>query len=122
MLRQKRMFKKQLAFFQDHKMEKSAAIMREALDILEKEGGEWQIEHDKPTLYQVEIPDEEYMFYENMTVAAQNDYVKTRIEKVAASLTEEQRSRFADGAMNCCPTYVNEEIRKTFCFSMKNLV
>ena len=49
-------------------------------------------------LYPVEIPDEEYMFYENMTVAAQNDYVKTRIEKVAASLTEAQRSRFADGA------------------------
>lgn len=72
--------------------------MREALDILEKEGGEWQIEHDKPTLYQVEIPDEEYMFYENMTVAAQNDYVKTRVEKVIASLTEAQRSRFADGA------------------------
>lgn len=114
--------KKQLAFFQDHKMEKSVAIMREALDILEKEGGEWQIEHDKPMLYQVEIPDEEYMFYENMTVAAQNDYVKTRVEKVIASLTEAQRSRFADGAMNCCPTYVNEEIRKTFCFSMKNLV
>lgn len=72
--------------------------MREALDILEKEGGEWQIEHDKPMLYPVEIPDEEYMFYENMTVAAQNDYVKTRVEKVIASLTEAQRSRFADGA------------------------
>ena len=122
MLRQKRMFKKQLAFFQDHKMEKSAAIMREALDILEKEGGEWQIEHDKPTLYQVEIPDEEYMIYENMTVAAQYDYVKTRIEKVAASHTEEQRRRFADGDTNCFPTVVNEEIRIIRRFSMKNLV
>lgn len=39
------------------------------------------------------------MFYENKTVAAQNDYVKTRVEKVIASLTEEQRNRFIDGAM-----------------------
>ena len=92
--------KKQLARYEKRKgMEKSAAIMREALDILEKEGGEWTLEHDRPTLYQVEIPDEEYMFYENMTVAAQNDYVKPRVEKVIANLTEEQRSRFVDGAM-----------------------